>query len=142
MCLCVCVCGVYFFVNTCYNWIVETYTTNNIKLIAVISTSTHDHIDSTPEEPVAISSPNYPENYPDFVGHASRLGSSPRDAFVELFVLDLELAFSCSDLHLLLIGDRGKPHYTVSIIIKLFGFEQSYSWVIKNSTQLFEETLT
>ena len=46
--------------------------------------------------------------------------------FVELFVLDLELAFSCSDLNLMLIDDRGKPHYIVSIIIKLFEFEQSY----------------
>ena len=87
---------------------------------------------TTPEEPVAISSPNYPGNYPDFVGMQVVL-DPPHGAFVELFVLDLELAFSCNDLHLMLIGDRGKPQATVSIIIKLFGFEQSYCRAIKNT---------
>ena len=93
-----------------------------------------------PDAPVAISSPNYSGNYPDFFAQLVIL-DPPRGAFVELFVLDLELAFSCSDLNLVLINDRGKPHYTVSIIIKLFEFEKIIILSNKKHTQLFEETL-
>ena len=82
-------------------------TNNNIILISV--TSTHGVFDlSMSETPIAISSPNYPENYSNDVDFSIFI-FAPGGAHVELHFLDLELAPSC--LTPLLINE-GKSYYT------------------------------
>ena len=72
---------------------------------------------TTPEEPVAISSPNYPENYPNNVNIGFFI-LAPLDTHVELHFLDLELAPSCSN-PLLTSGGKIAQYQKTNIIINL-----------------------
>ena len=82
--------------------------TQNCILISVTTTSTTRHkliLLNTPEEPKAISSPNYPGNYPNNVTFSVSFLSFREDTYIELYFLDLALAPSCQDP---LIIDGGK----------------------------------
>ena len=90
----------------------------------------------TPEEPVLISSPNYPGNYPNNVEMTVDI-SAPRGYNVELIFLDLELSPSCMTP---LVISESKLYYTVSINLKLSKFEKSYS-LAKNTNQFFSKDI-
>ena len=79
----------------------------------------------SPEEPVVISSPNYPGNYPNNVEMSVYIFAVGAD--VVLNILDLELSPSCVDP---LETTRSELYYTVSNMmnLKLSECEQSYSW--------------
>ena len=70
---------------------------------------------TTPEEPVLISSPNYPGNYPNSVEMTVNI-FAPRGTNVELIFLDLELSPSCM---IPLVTSQSKLYYTVSNMINL-----------------------
>ena len=70
-----------------------------------------------PDEPIAISSPNYPENYPNNERMEVVIFVYRLNIHVELNFLDLELESSFLLIH------GGKSYYTVSTMIKLSEFE-------------------
>ena len=70
---------------------------------------------TTPEEPVLISSPNYPGNYPNNVEMAMNI-SAPSGSNVELIFLDLELSPSCGYP---LVISQGMLIFTVLNMINL-----------------------
>ena len=67
---------------------------------------------SQPHQLIAISSPNYPENYPDNARVFVTI-LVPSGASVELHILDLDLGPSC-----LFIDFNGKAYYAILNAIK------------------------